>query len=123
MIDADGTDRAVKAVKQEIAEVQNAARSMAKTFMRRGQSRWIEISLREGWGYNLEELARSAAYQHWVKTRALPSLALMDCGRITEDDHKYFKRHGRQLNDVELTEVRAARATVSETSKRMTGEQ
>ena len=96
-------------VKQRIREAQNAARDVAKAFIRKGLNRWIEISLREGWSYNLEEHARSIAYSQWVKTSRLPTLSELDEYRVPQDDHKYFKNHGRAHTQVDLRDIIAAR--------------
>ena len=118
---SDPDQKAIDAVKAEIASAKNGARELARAVMKRGRSRWIETSIREGWSYNLEELMRSSAYNYYVEHRQLPTLAWFDGYAVPSDRHTYFARHGRQHVNVILEEIIAERG-LTPRSRAMTGE-
>lgn len=123
-------DVRVMAVKNEIKEAQNAARSISKAFMRAGRNRWIDISINEGWSYNVEEHARSLAFATWKQRRSMPTVAELDIAikymgedkRNGTDDLKYYRAHGRSHSAVELADIRSARSQLTETNRRMMGD-
>lgn len=98
---------------------------MAERFLRTGKSRWIDVSLNEGWEKSLRDLVRSAIYQRVQNGGEMPSLAQLDQVAVSKDDHKYYRVHGQQLMDFERDQImdeREGKPALTEKSKRMTGE-
>lgn len=104
-----------------IANGKEGARTLAATWVRQGRNRWIDIAINEGWSFNLEEMARSVAFEHFRKDQKFPTLAELDQIRMTPDDHKYFLQHGRKHLDLVLEDIRAARSKLPQPRNR-TGE-
>ena len=95
---------------------------LAAAYMRRGKSRWIDLSLDEGWGKSLQEFIASSARNRMRATGALPSFGELDGFALKDDDLKWFRAHGAQFLKGELEDIMHDRHGVIPEPKRLTGE-
>lgn len=95
--------------KEHLIERRDGARVLAKAYMRRGASRWIDVALEEGWAKTLQGWIVEVCRKRHEETGRLPAFGELDHFELKNEQHDWAQAYGSQFLRAELEEIQKAR--------------
>lgn len=92
-----------------IRERSEKTRKLARDYMCSGRSSLIDMAMKQGWGRSLEDVIRDVARRCYDRDGQLPTMAMLERVRLTQDDVDYYRQGGLSHLEFDVAAIMDAR--------------